>query len=241
MQRLRIGLIGDHDEKVIAHRAIPLALEQSAREAACEVLPEWLHTAALAREPGAAQACDGLWCVPASPYANTDAALAAIRLARESGTPFLGTCAGFQHAILEYARNGLGLAEAAHAETDPDAAMTVIGRLACDLIEVRETVYLVPGSRAATLYGIGKVQETFHCRYGLDPRFRSRFDGGKLRITGKDRGGDARVVELEGHPFFLATLFQPERSALAGRAHPLITGFMRAALEARARTPKAGS
>jgi CTP synthase (UTP-ammonia lyase) len=92
---------------------------------------------------------DGLWCVPASPYRSMDGALTAIRFARERSRPFLGTCGGFQHAVIEYARNVLGWPDAEHAETSPDAARPVINELECALVEATETVTLFPGTRIA--------------------------------------------------------------------------------------------
>src|SRR5205809_607084 len=75
----------------------------------------------------------GIWCVPGSPYRSMDGALRANRFARENGRPFLGTCGGFQHAIIESLRNVAGLKHADHAESNPDAKMPVIVRLACSL------------------------------------------------------------------------------------------------------------
>ena len=80
-------------------------------------------------------AFDGVWCVPASPYANTEGALNAIRVAREHRIPFLGTCGGFQHAVIEYARNVLGWTAADHAEVNPQAALALIAPLSCSLVE----------------------------------------------------------------------------------------------------------
>jgi CTP synthase (UTP-ammonia lyase) len=121
MNRARIALIGDYDASVKAHQAIPRALALGAGDDIdCEW--EWLHTTTLARDPKDQLAdFDGVWCVPASPYANTRGALSAIRFARESGRAFLGTCGGFQHAVMEYAEAVWGVA-AAHAETDVDAS-----------------------------------------------------------------------------------------------------------------------
>src|SRR5713226_4615469 len=101
---IRIALIGDYNAAVKAHQAIPqaLALAQDGKQRRCEW--QWLHTATLSNDPSdQLQAFHGIWCVPASPYANTRGALAAIRFARGTGRPFLGTCGGFQHALLEYA------------------------------------------------------------------------------------------------------------------------------------------
>ena len=233
MDPLRIGLIGDHDPAVTAHRAIPQALARAATATGLAVDGRWLHTAALALDPAPATACDGLWCVPASPYANGEAAISAIRFARESRVPFLGTCGGYQHALLEYARDVLGLADAAHGEEHPEAALVLIGRLACELVEVTGRIRLAPGSRLAAICGTLELEEGYHCRFGLDPRHRARFDAGPLRIVGEDAAGEARAFELDRHPFFFGTAFQPERSALAGRDHPLIVAFVRACAEAR--------
>jgi len=232
---LRIGLIGDHDPAVAAHRAIPLALSRAALATGLAVEPRWLGTAALGRTPSLAWVCDGLWCVPASPYADGQAAFEAICWARESEIPFLGTCGGYQHALLEYARNVLGLIDARHAEDHPDAQLALIGRLSCDLVEVTGRIRLAPGSRLADLCGAFELEEGYHCRFGLDPRYRSLFDGGPLRIVGEDPAGEPRAFELDGHPFFFGTAFQPERSALADHDHPLIVAFVRASARERAR------
>ena len=232
---LRIGLIGDHDPAVTAHRAVPLALSRAAAATGLAVEPRWLGTAALAGDASAATACDGLWAVPATPYANGEAAIAAIRHARETGIPFLGTCGGYQHALLEYAQDALGMVDARHAEEHPDARLALIGRLSCDLVEVTGVIRLAPGSRLADLCGTFELEEGYHCRFGLDPRYRAWFDGGPLRIVGEDPAGEPRAFELDGHPFFFGTAFQPERSALADCDHPLIIAFVRACAEARTR------
>lgn len=232
MPTLRIGLIGDRDPTVTAHRAIEAALERAAHDASLPLVPVWHPTASIGDDAAAALAgFHGLWCVPASPYANTAGALRAIRVARETPIPFLGTCAGFQHALLEYAESVWGVDAPAHAELDPQADDPLIARLECALVERAGGVVLVQGTRLAAIYGTGEAIETYHCRYGLSAHWARRLDTGPLRVAARDTAGDVRAVELDGHPFFLATLFQPERAALAGRAHPLIAAFVRAAAE----------
>src|SRR5271167_227631 len=102
---LRIALIGDYNSHAIGHQAIPEALRLSGEKLRQDVEGVWTHTASLTNARVQLADFDGIWCVPASPYANTQGALDAIRFARESGRPFLGTCGGFQHAAIEYARN----------------------------------------------------------------------------------------------------------------------------------------
>jgi len=235
MDPLRIGLIGEHQPAAVAHRAIPVALERASATTGSPIEVTWLPTSELARDLAPALACDGLWAVPATPYADGNAAIAAIRRARESGQPFFGTCGGYQHALLEYARNVLGMAEAQHAEEHPEAALALIGRLTCDLVEVTGRIRLIPGSRMAEICGTLELEEGYHCRFGLDPKHRRRFDGTALWIVAEDPAGEPRGFELESHPFFFGTAFQPERAALAGHDHPLVVAFVRAAAEARAR------
>ena len=108
--------------------AIPKALNLAGTQQGVEVEAEWVHTSTITRVDAQFAGFEGIWCVPASPYANTMGALATIRYARERGLPFLGTCGGFQHALLEYARNVFGMPEAEHAETDPGAPLRLIAR-----------------------------------------------------------------------------------------------------------------
>jgi len=230
---IRIGLIGDYSPNVKAHRAIPIALDMAGKAAGCEVEAVWLPTETLV--PGVErelEELDGLWCVPASPYVSMEGALRGIRFARETGEPFLGTCGGFQHTLIEYVRNVLGMGDADHAESNPDAAFPLISPLACALRDQSGTISLKEGTRIREIYGAGEVVEEYNCSFGLAPNYRSLLDGEPLTITGEDTEGEVRVVELLGHPFFIATLFQPERRALKGEAHPLVNAYVRAIVEA---------
>jgi CTP synthase (UTP-ammonia lyase) len=225
-----IALVGDFDPAVTAHQAIPEALRLSAQRLRVEISPEWVHTSEVGAAAGALRGHAAVWCVPASPYASTDGALAAIRYARESSLPFLGTCGGFQHAILEYARNVLGYSAADHAETAPEAAMPVIALLTCSLVENSGSVRLADRSRLRAIYGTTEADEAYHCNYGLNPAYeRLLSDTEGLRVAARDSAGEVRAVELAQHPFFIATLFQPERSGLRGVDHPLINAFVEAA------------
>ena len=93
-----------------------------------------------------------------------------------------------------------------------------------------ERVLLTPDSRAATLYGATAVEEDFYCNYGLNPEYRPRLEAAGLRVTGVDGDGMARIVELDGHAFFLATLFCFQTRSRPERPHPLVAGFVEAAL-----------
>jgi CTP synthase (UTP-ammonia lyase) len=225
-----IALVGDRSPTVVAHEAIPAALGLAAADAGVRLDWSWVHTAELGRDvAGQLAPFDAIWCVPGSPYASTAGAVAAIRFTRETRRPFLGTCGGFQHAILEYAEAVWGVRAPAHAELDPDAPDPVIAPLACSLIEAREEVRFTPGSRLAAIYAAPSATEGYHCRYGIAARHVARLEDGALRVSARDAVGDVRAVELDCHPFFMATLYQPERVALAGRPHPLVAAFAAAA------------
>ena len=224
---LTIGLVGDVSDSVLAHRAIPLALQLAAASSHREVHFEWLATDAItSTDP--LHRYDGFWCVPGSPYRSMAGALLAIGYARCGSVPFLGTCGGFQHAVIEYARNVLGWSDAEHAETAPEAERAVIAPLACSLVEGKDTIRFKPQSRLARAYDAAMASEGYHCRYGLNPDLVDALLRGPLVATAHDDAGEVRAIELDTHPFFVATLFQPERAALAGKVPPLVAAFIQA-------------
>lgn len=224
---VQVALVGDRDDTITAHRAIPIALDLAARAAGVAVAPRWLGTDAVAA--ASLDDFDAVWCIPGSPYRDMDGALAAIRHARERGVPFLGTCGGFQHAAIEYARNVLGWSDAEHAETAPGAARAVIELLECGLVEARESLRPLAGTRTAAAYGEASFDEGYRCRYGLNPAFVDALLAGPLRASVLGPDGSIRGVELDGHPFFVGTLFQPERAALVARVPPLVRDWLHAA------------
>ena len=146
-----VGLVGDHDLSVPAHRAIPIALQRSAEDGSVRVQYEWVPTEDVIAFDRI-DSFNGLWCVPGSPYRSMAGALLAIRYARENRVPFLGTCAGFQHAVIEYAQNVLGWSDAAHAETTPHAARNVISPLSCGLLEGEGLVRFLPDTKLRAAY-----------------------------------------------------------------------------------------
>lgn len=221
---IRIGLIGDYKATVKAHTAIPKAIEHSAAEVGADVHPVWLPTESIPEID--LSLYDAMWCVPASPYRSMEGALRGIRFARETGRPFLGTCGGFQHALIEYARNALGLAAADHVETNRKSEEPVVIELACPLVEADETVRLIPGTKLSAIYGSGETRESYRCRFGLNPEYTQRFEAAGVRASALSQDGEVRAMEWPGQSFFIGVLFQPERWALRGRANPLINAFI---------------
>ena len=227
---LRIGLVGDYDPAFPPHQATVAALEHSAEHLQLDLEAVWIATPAL--EPFDAAAlheCAAIWCAPGSPFRSMLGALSAIRFAREHGLPFLGTCAGFQHMVIEYARNVMGNADAQHAEYAPLDGTLFVTPLSCPIRGTTLEVIVEPGSQAGRAYGRTTAMEQYYCSFGLNPAYQEHFDHYGLRVVGADRDGEARILELPEHPFFVGTLFVPQLLSRPAQPHPLISAFVQAA------------
>jgi CTP synthase (UTP-ammonia lyase) len=238
---LRVGIIGDYQLTFLPHRATNEALAHAAQSLSVPIEVTWLPTASLEGHPEPRLSVfDALWCAPGSPYQSLTGALNAIRFARECHRPFLGTCGGFQHVVLEYARHVLGLADAQHAEYDPYASVLFVSALTCSLAGKTMQVNLSSSSRAFHIYQRDEVSEQYYCNFGLNPAYQTVLHDGGLRVVGVDQDGEARIVELPDHPFFLATLFVPQITSRPGHPHPLVTAYLRVAMQLRKETQLAG-
>ncbi|MGI8550391.1 MAG: CTP synthase C-terminal region-related (seleno)protein [Dehalococcoidia bacterium] len=228
---LRIGIVGDFHGQFPSHVATNDAFVHAAAALDVGVDVRWLPTESLLGAEGEAELerCNALLVAPGSPYRCMDGALRAIRYAREGDVPLIGTCGGFQHVVIEYARSVLGFVDAEHAETSPEASRLFITPLTCSIAGQRLPVTVVPGSRAHALYGCTDVEESYYCNFGLNPVYRAGLQAAGLRVTGTDDTGEARLLELPSHRFFLATLFVPQMRSTAVKPHPLIVGLLRSA------------
>jgi len=227
----KLALVGDYSAAVIAHRAIPRALELACAATKRDLTWQWVATRDVRHAPRDLKKYSGVWLVPASPYENMAGALDAIRFARETNRPFLGTCGGFQHALIEFARDVAGLTTADHAETNPRGTTLVVAPLACSLVEKTGPLRFAPGSLLRAAYGRETASEGYHCNYGLNSAHRASLERAGLRFTAFDDRDEVRAAELplNVHPFFAGTLFQPERAALRDEIPPLVAAFVRAA------------
>ena len=215
-----IYLLGDRDASAVTHREL---------DAAVRLLPHGVRAHWVGTDtPDALRTAeaDGLWAVSGTLYRNDAAVYAAIKTARTSGQPFLGTCGGFQYAVVEFARNVAGIAGAEHAETAPDADQRVVDRLACTLVGQERSVTAIPGTRMHDLCGSAPFIGFHWCNYGIAPAYADRLANHGLRIAAWADDAGIEAVELPDHPFFMATLFQPQVGSVAGRSlHPVIQAF----------------
>jgi len=216
--------LGDRDTSYLTHREIDAALALFPTAAGAH----WVATDSV----GARDliGVSGVWLLPGTPYRGAGSAFAAIRHCLETGTPFLGTCGGFQHALVELARSRAGIADAEHEESNPDAAEPVVRRLACSLYGELRTVTPIPDTRFAEICGAAPFEGFHYCGYGLDPAYVEPLErvGVVVGATAPDAGVEA--IELPDHPFFLATAFQPQVGASeAAHLSPLLEAFVAAA------------
>jgi len=212
-----LAVLGDRDLSHRTHRELDaeLARMPAGVEAA------WLPSPRAAE----AAAADAIWVAPGTPYADDDAVLAAIARAVEDGTPLLGTCGGFQYAVLALVRRA-GLA-ADHAESQPDAEDPLIAPLACSLYGEEREVTCVPGTRLAEICGTAPFTGFHFCGFGLAPGREADLEAAGAVIAARAPDAGIEGIELPGHPFFLATLFQPQVGALDGRPrHPLVAALI---------------
>ncbi|HEU4880290.1 MAG TPA: CTP synthase [Gemmatimonadaceae bacterium] len=176
---------------------------------------------------------------------GVDGMLEAIRYARESGLPFFGICLGMQSAIIEFARNVVGLDDSHSSEFAPECGNPVIA-----LMESQQHVTdmggtmrlgaypcrLGPGTRAAEIYGAPQVSERHRHRYEVSNAYRDSFVEHGLTLSGLSPDGSlVEIVELQTHPWFIGCQFHPELQSRPTRPHPLFASFIGAAVDAKAK------
>ncbi|MGH2768008.1 MAG: CTP synthase [Actinomycetota bacterium] len=175
--------------------------------------------------------------------------VAAIRIARERGIPFLGLCLGLQCAVIEFARNVAGLPFASSTEFDPATPHPVVDLLAEQAgVDAKGGTMrlglwpakLAPDSRARSAYGVEVIYERHRHRFEVNPAYHKTLVGAGLAFSGTSPDGRlVEILELPGHPFFMAGQFHPEFRSRPNRAHPLFREFLSAAAD-RARERGAG-
>src|SRR5690242_9643044 len=223
MATAKLALVGDRSPSVRAHVRIPLLVDALRRREGIVLDPYWIPS----EEATGLESFDGIWVVPGSPYRHPDNVIAAVRTARELEIPFLGTCGGFQHAILELARDVCGIDDAWHAEYGPEGEQVIVA-LECSLVGHEGVIEYVPGTKMAAIAGVDRSHERYHCSYGIADAYLERLRDGGVVFSAHDEEGATRALELSDHPFFLGTLFQPELAGDGSRAHPVIRAFAEA-------------
>lgn len=234
---VRIAIVGDFQPDHETHPATAASIGHAADGRGRDAEAVWVPTPELdGRAAERLAGFHGVWIAPGSPYASMQGALDAITFARTARVPLLGTCAGFQHLVIEVGRNVCGITDATHAESEPDAPELMVTPLACSLAGQTLTVRVTRGSRAADSYGTDEVDERHYCSFGLNPDYVEPLARGGLMVTGTDLDGEPRIIESFDGSFLVGTLFVPQVRSEPGRPHPLVASFVDAAITLADRT-----
>ncbi len=223
-----IAIIGEYAPDYEPHRATGAAIDHSSNMLAMTVNAHWVSSEEITHR--LFETHSAIWVAPGSPYKSMEKILWAIQYARENNIPCFGTCGGFQHMIIEYARHALGFVDAQHAEYDPYASNLFVSKLGCSLAGRKLQLQFAPGSRASKIYASPAAIEQYYCNFGVNPNYIEALKSGPLDIVGSDSEGEVRVIELPKHAFFLGTLFVPQMRSTPSHPHPLVSAFLQAAV-----------
>ncbi len=240
-RRLRIGVVGKYVTMPDAYLSIAEAIRHAGFGIGAATTIEWLEAERVPSEIDAARLgqLDGMIVPGGFGERGIEGMIAAARIARESGIPYLGICLGMQIQVVEFARHVLGLSDAHSTEFSLTTSAPVIAMMA-EQMEVTDLggtmrlgaypAMLESGSQVAELYGTTVVSERHRHRYEFNARYREQFEAAGMRCSGTSPDGRlVEFVELPGHPFFVGTQAHPEFKSRPDRPHPLFRGLIAAA------------
>ena len=229
----KIAIIGDYNQNEESHRLIMESIKEVAEEMQVELESQWIMSDTLDVSEEHLKLFDGFWFSPGSPYKDAKNVLSAIQYARKNGVPALGTCAGFQHMVIEFARNVLGLSGADSEENDMECTDAVIAKLSCTLMNQKERLEISDSnSILARTIGGNKFIGEYRCNYGFHEVYRSVFQNSDM-ITAivETKNGYLRGFELKDHPFFVGTLFIPQLDFRGDSSYRIIKSFVKVVLD----------
>ena len=243
---VRIAIVGKYVQLQDAYLSVVEALKHSAISHGTHLEIEWVDAETLDPDEAAEhlRGVDGILIPGGFGPRAIEGKVAAVRYARESGTPFLGICLGMQCAVVEFARNVCDMSGANSTEFDPDTLYPVVAllpeqqdiedmggtmRLGAEPVELRN------GTHAHEAYGETLVYERHRHRYEVNNHLRPRLEAAGLHVSGVFAAKDlVEIIELDDHPWFVASQFHPEFKSRPTRPHPLFRDFVGAAIGVRA-------
>ena len=242
-EEVTIGLVGKYVELRDAYKSIAESFIHAGAQNECKVNIRWIHSETLLPENTEAvfAELDGVLVAPGFGERGIEGKIAAIRYVREHGIPFFGICLGMQCAVVEYARNVLGLEGAASTEWNPKTPHPVI-----DMMEDQKKITmkggtmrlgaypceLKKGSKAAHVYGKTKISERHRHRFEFNSHYVEAFEKAGMVPTGINPDtGLVEIMELKGHPWFVGVQFHPELKSTVMNPQPLFVHFVKAAME----------
>ncbi|HVJ67775.1 MAG TPA: CTP synthase [Caulifigura sp.] len=240
-----IAVVGKYIEHRDAYKSIYESLDHAGFAHETRVIVKRIEAEEVERQGPEAllQGIDGLLVPGGFGYRGIEGKIKAIQYARECEIPYFGICLGMQTAVIEFARNVLGLAGANSTEFAADTQHPVI----CMLEDQRritnmggtmrlgaQPCVLTPGLKAEAAYGKTEISERHRHRYEFNPEYQRQFEQAGMAISGRSPDGKlVEVVEIPSHPWFVAVQYHPEFKSKPQAPHPLFHDFIAAALVRR--------
>ncbi|HYV53988.1 MAG TPA: CTP synthase, partial [Chitinophagaceae bacterium] len=241
--KVTIGLIGKYLELQDAYKSILESFVHAGAVNECQVQVLNVHSEFITNDNVAEKLAglDGLLVAPGFGHRGVEGKIVAVKYARENNLPFFGICLGMQMAVIEYARNVLGLKEAHSTEMDPDNKEPVI-----DLMEEQKKITAKGGTMrlgayacelkkdtlAYKIYGYSPVSERHRHRWEFNNKYLEQFENAGMVASGKNPAtGLVEIIELPSHPFFIGVQYHPELKSTVENPQPIFVNFIKASKE----------
>ncbi len=241
--KVTIGLIGKYLELQDAYKSILESFIHAGAVNECQVQIINIHSEFITDDNVFEKLAglDGLLVAPGFGHRGVEGKIVAVKYARENGLPFFGICLGMQMAVIEFARNVLGLKDAHSTEMNPETKEPVIDlmdeqkkvtakggtmRLGAYPCEIKE------GSLAHSIYGKTTISERHRHRWEFNNKYLDQFENAGMKASGKNPGTElVEIIELPGHPFFIGVQYHPELKSTVENPQPVFVHFIKAAKE----------
>jgi len=242
-EEVTIGLVGKYVELKDAYKSINEAFVHAGATHQCKVYVRLIHSEYVNDQNVAEKLSDldGILVAPGFGERGIDGKIISIQYARENKIPFLGICLGMQCAMVEFGRNVLGYKDAHSTEMNPKTNYPVIDIMASQKKitskggTMRLGVYpctLKEGTKAFKAYNQIDIKERHRHRYEFNNKYLEAYENAGMMAVGiNPKDNLVEVVELTGHPWFVAVQFHPEYKSTVANPHPLFEGFVKAAMD----------
>jgi len=241
--KVTIGLIGKYIELQDAYKSILEAFVHAGAINECKVQVVNVHSEFITDENVAEKLCnlDGLLVAPGFGLRGIEGKITAVKYAREKGLPFFGICLGMQMAVIEFARNVLGIKDAHSTEMNPETLNPVI-----DLMEAQKKITakggtmrlgaypcsIASGTLANRIYNATSISERHRHRWEFNNAYLDQFEAEGMVASGKNLENNlVEIVELTNHPFFVGVQYHPELKSTVENPHPVFVHFIKASKE----------